>query len=96
MALSWFHRLLKSNFRPAPRRQPLGRRPRLEALETREVPTVSVFINDGRLIVTPTDNANNTITVDHSGPNDGSGTTFVQANNGQFQSFADSSIPGGS
>jgi hypothetical protein len=59
---------------------------------------MSVFVGiiNGQLSVSgAADNANHTITLDHSGPNNGSGTTFVQVDNGHFQSFPDASITGG-
>jgi hypothetical protein len=87
--------MLKSKSRPAARRRPARARLGLEQLEGRLVPTVGVFINNARLFVEGTDNANHTIILDHTGPNNGTGTTSVQADNGQLQSFADSSITGG-
>jgi hypothetical protein len=59
------------------------------------VPTVSVSLVSGQLLVNNDDLAAHTITLDHSGQNDGSGTTFVKVDQGPFQSFADASITGG-
>jgi hypothetical protein len=58
--------------------------------------SVSVGISNGQLLISgAADNANHTITLDHSGPNNGSGNTFVQVDNGVSQSFADASITAG-
>src|SRR5262249_11846772 len=69
--------------RPAARRRPARARLGLEALETREVPTVSSALFNGTLFVTG-DNSGNTITVDHAGS-----TTIVNG-----VGFADSQITG--
>jgi hypothetical protein len=84
MALSWFHRLIKSKSRPAARR-PAPAQLGLEQLETRLVPTVFAGITSGgQLLVTDT-SAVDTVTLDHSGS-----TTFVNGT-----SFADSQITNG-
>src|SRR5262249_44416599 len=45
MTLSWFHRLLKSRSRPAPRRRPARIRPQVEGLEERWAPAVDTVLN---------------------------------------------------
>jgi hypothetical protein len=84
MSLSWFHRLLKSRSRPAARRHPARVRPGLEALETRDLLSVTSALVNGQLVVSG-DNSGNTIAVNHS-----PGFTFVNG-----QSFLDSAIPNG-
>src|SRR5262249_32119864 len=70
-------------------------RPRIEELESRLVPTVSVVLQGGQLIVSgAADSANHTITLDHTGPSDGSGRTIVNAD-GNLGSFRDSNITAG-
>src|SRR5262249_4288522 len=84
MALSWFHRLLKSKSKPATRRRPARARLRVEHLETREVPTVSSSLLGGQLVVRG-DDSGNTITLDHV-----AGKTLVNG-----ASFLDSQITNG-
>jgi hypothetical protein len=81
MALSLFDRLLKSKSRTALHRRPARARLGLEALERREMLTVTSGINNGVLVVNG-DSTGNTITVDHVG-----NTTVVNG-----VGFADSQI----
>src|SRR6516225_1593692 len=96
MNTSWWKRMLKSKSRPAPRRRPARVRLGVEQLETRLVPTVSVNLVRGQLVVSAVaDNASHTITLDHTGLNNGSGKTLVSVDDGPFQSFADTGITAG-
>src|SRR5262249_6546873 len=60
------------------------------------VPTVSVVLQGGQLIVSGADGgvANHAITLDHTGPANGSGVTVVNVD-GQLSSFLDSNITAG-
>jgi hypothetical protein len=65
MNTSWFKRMLKSKSRPAARRRPARARLALEALESRDLMSVSAGIVNGQLQVSAGPNEN--IVVDHSG-----------------------------
>jgi hypothetical protein len=88
--------MLKAKSGPAARRHPPSVRPGIEQLETRLVPTVSINLVNGQLLVSgAADAANHTIILDHTGLNNGSGKTLVSADGGLFRSFADASITAG-
>ena len=82
---SFFRNLMRprSN-RPAPRRRPPAARPRVEALEARDVPAVFAGISGGQLRITDT-SAVDTVTLDHAGS-----STFVNG-----VAFADAAITKG-
>jgi hypothetical protein len=64
MATSWFKRLRKGKSRPAGRRRPARARLGVEALEVREVPTVSAAVNPAGVLVVSTDSGDD-VTIDH-------------------------------
>ena len=64
MTPSWWNRLFKTKSRPAARRRPARARLGLEALESRDLMSVSAGVVNGQLLVTAA--AGDTITVDLS------------------------------
>jgi hypothetical protein len=65
-------------------------------MEQRLALSVSVSLVNGQLRISDAaDSANHTITLDHVGPNNGSGQTLVSIDNGPNKSFADAGITAG-